>query len=42
MSGGTKTTYTLKRTCNFQLQGCLSVYALLLPPDMKQLKIVAI
>ena len=42
MPGGTKTSYTLKQTCNFQLQVCLSMYALLLPPGMKQLKIVAI
>ena len=31
----------LKQTCNFQLQVCLSMYVILLPLGMKELKIIA-
>ena len=34
-TGGNKRSYVLKQTCTFQLQVCLSVYDLLLPPDIK-------
>ena len=40
--GGTKTSSTLKQTCNFYLHVLFSMYALSLSLDIKPLKIVAI
>ena len=42
MPGGNKRSYIIKQTCSFQLQVCLSTFDLLLPPDIKGLRIYQI
>ena len=37
MPGGNRKTYILKQTCNFGYRFVLSMYGLLLPPDIKGL-----
>ena len=40
MSEGSKSSYGLKQTCNYNLQVCLSTCDIFLSPEIKDLKVV--